>query len=276
MPPIRDPDGYPLYSPAGRAIISRAIGAYRRRPIRGPSAADERFDAACCRGQSVADGGRTAPRPAGARAGRRAGVAVAAAPDRRVRPRPRRVGARAARAPSRHRPRPAARAGRARKPPPAGGPARTPPTSCCSPSRTPTRWRRRRPAAAARPLLGDAVSRPARPPDAEAIRRPERGRDGAGPDRGDRPAALQRGAVRPAREHDLAPGATDAEAWCEFVAVFLQLYYFDRRRLGWFFPSVRRPADALRVIGADVDAGDLLRQTRPAGADELPYAFDRR
>jgi len=75
------------------------------------------------------------------------------------------------------------------------------------------------------------------------------------------------------RERYLPPRSDDREALGEFVAVFLELATFRPDLLPVYFPS----ADVGKVLAAiaeDVDADDLLRQTRPSGAADPSPPLD--
>ncbi|MDB5289962.1 MAG: hypothetical protein JWL69_1203 [Phycisphaerales bacterium] len=75
------------------------------------------------------------------------------------------------------------------------------------------------------------------------------------------------------RERYLPPRSDDREAFGEFVAVYLELATFRPDLLPVYFPS----ADVGKVLAAiaeDVDADDLLRQTRPSGAADPSPPLD--
>ncbi len=75
-------------------------------------------------------------------------------------------------------------------------------------------------------------------------------------------------------EHRVPDGPTPEELYAAFAAEFARTLFFRPSALAAVFPAADREA-VLRVIGADVDAGELLNATRPKGASErrdLPLA----
>jgi hypothetical protein len=68
------------------------------------------------------------------------------------------------------------------------------------------------------------------------------------------------------RERHLPPRCDDREAYSEFVAVYLELATFRPDLLAVYFPSAGDGGKVLAAIAEDVDAGELLRRSRPAGA----------
>ncbi len=76
------------------------------------------------------------------------------------------------------------------------------------------------------------------------------------------------------RERYIHGDADDAVAWREFAAVFLELRYFYPARLGGFFPSIDDRSALAALITEDFDADELLRETRPEGAADLPRGWE--
>ncbi len=74
------------------------------------------------------------------------------------------------------------------------------------------------------------------------------------------------------QERLLAAGADDAEVLAEFVAVFLELFYFHHPMLSRFFPLIADATPVLEWLGQSIDADGLWRQTRLAGAADAPAA----
>lgn len=70
------------------------------------------------------------------------------------------------------------------------------------------------------------------------------------------------------RERMLIPDFTRSDAFAEFVAVFLELSYFSPEWLADWFPSIEDPEQILDLLRHDIDADELYRTARPAGAPE--------
>jgi hypothetical protein len=66
--------------------------------------------------------------------------------------------------------------------------------------------------------------------------------------------------------------ATEADVYCAFTVVFLELFYFDRPMLRRFFPGILETAPVLESIAQSIDADGLWRKTFLAGA-AAPPAF---
>src|SRR5205823_2407399 len=71
-----------------------------------------------------------------------------------------------------------------------------------------------------------------------------------------------------AQEHQIAPHAEAREAYREFVAVFLELYYFARPLLETYFPGIDDLEDIRKFLERDVDGPGLYQGTRLPGAPE--------
>jgi hypothetical protein len=72
----------------------------------------------------------------------------------------------------------------------------------------------------------------------------------------------------------LPPGDLRA-AYEEFAAVFLELRFFDPRRLKYCFPSIASFEEVGNVLAEDVDAEALFAATRPEGAPDPKKPDDR-
>ena len=70
------------------------------------------------------------------------------------------------------------------------------------------------------------------------------------------------------RERYLSHNADPCETYAEFAAVYLELHYFQPRLLPVYFPAIGDAPAVLQTLAIDVDADDLLRRTRPSGADD--------
>ncbi len=68
------------------------------------------------------------------------------------------------------------------------------------------------------------------------------------------------------REEMLLPPRTSREAYIEFAAVFLELRYFAREHLAWYFPCLRDTSRIESLLRRDVDHGELFAVTRVRGA----------
>ena len=70
------------------------------------------------------------------------------------------------------------------------------------------------------------------------------------------------------RERYLPHHAGIRDTYAEFMAVYLELNYFQPDLLPVYFPSLKNPGHVLDVFSSDIDAIDLLRRTRPSGAED--------
>jgi hypothetical protein len=68
------------------------------------------------------------------------------------------------------------------------------------------------------------------------------------------------------QERLLLPPPGPRTAYAEFAATYLELRYFDRRKLPRYFPALASSESVDRLLAADVDAEALFRATRPEGA----------
>jgi hypothetical protein len=75
-------------------------------------------------------------------------------------------------------------------------------------------------------------------------------------------------------EQYLWPLCDDRTVYSEFAAVYLELRYFDRRLLPWFFPAIRDYPALDQLLAEDLDADALFAATRPAGAADPPLAVE--
>ena len=66
----------------------------------------------------------------------------------------------------------------------------------------------------------------------------------------------------------IAPGASDAEVFVAFVAIFLELSQFAPGLRIHTFPAIEDPAAVERLLAADLDAPALFGKTRPTGAPD--------
>jgi hypothetical protein len=74
----------------------------------------------------------------------------------------------------------------------------------------------------------------------------------------------------------LADGASDAAAYAEFAAFFLELRYFAGNLIPVYFPSLPPVPEVEAVLAADVDGAELFRRTRLPGApDPAPKTDDQ-
>src|SRR5579884_3316949 len=80
--------------------------------------------------------------------------------------------------------------------------------------------------------------------------------------------------IRTVLEHEkYLPRASDARsAYVEFVAVFLELRFFDPALLACYFPGLTDLDRIERQVAEDIDAPDLLARTRLPGAVPLAVA----
>ncbi len=69
-------------------------------------------------------------------------------------------------------------------------------------------------------------------------------------------------------EELLLPPIEDCNVYVEFAAVFLELQWFQPQLLPRFFPSMVQWDQIQQVLAQDVDAEDLFRRTRLAGAPD--------
>ncbi len=63
-----------------------------------------------------------------------------------------------------------------------------------------------------------------------------------------------------------SPGGEDCVVYEEFAALYLEMRYFAPEMLSFYFPAILRPEAVDAVLGQDVDAAELLAETRPEGA----------
>jgi len=68
------------------------------------------------------------------------------------------------------------------------------------------------------------------------------------------------------QEKYLLPGADDKDQYIEFAAVYLEMRQFAPSLLPSYFPGISDHEGMDRLLGEDVNAGELFEQTRPAGA----------
>jgi hypothetical protein len=76
------------------------------------------------------------------------------------------------------------------------------------------------------------------------------------------------------QERYLLPDADDAAVYAEFAAVYLELRWFAAGLLPAYFPSLADPERVDHLLGRDVDAAELFRQTRLPGAPEPVFRID--
>ena len=69
------------------------------------------------------------------------------------------------------------------------------------------------------------------------------------------------------QENFLFEGDDLAAVWEEFTTVFLELYHFDRHRIGQFFPAIEDPERVYAFLTEGIDAEAIFLKTRLAGAD---------
>ncbi len=69
------------------------------------------------------------------------------------------------------------------------------------------------------------------------------------------------------QENYLFEGDSLTVIWEEFATVFLELYHFDRHRIGQFFPAVEDPEWVYTFLTEEIDAEAIFQKTRLAGAD---------
>jgi hypothetical protein len=77
------------------------------------------------------------------------------------------------------------------------------------------------------------------------------------------------------QEHLLLPPGDDRVAYCEFVALYLELARFAPDTLPYTFPAVDRFSRIDAIVAPDVDADVVLAASRPASAPEHPYIAPR-
>jgi hypothetical protein len=70
------------------------------------------------------------------------------------------------------------------------------------------------------------------------------------------------------QEHLLLPPGDDTTVYIEFAALYLELRHFAPELLPVYFPAIESAEAVCAALAADVDAGELLRDTRPPGAPE--------
>jgi hypothetical protein len=70
------------------------------------------------------------------------------------------------------------------------------------------------------------------------------------------------------QDHYLAADPDERSVYLEFAAVYLELHYFAADLLPIYFPGLRGVDSVRTLLGQDVDAERLYRQTQPAGAPE--------
>jgi hypothetical protein len=70
------------------------------------------------------------------------------------------------------------------------------------------------------------------------------------------------------QEHQLAPQADARAVYLEFVAVFLELYYFTRPLLDSFFPAIRDVEQVKKDLDHILDSKDIFERMRLPGALE--------
>jgi hypothetical protein len=71
-----------------------------------------------------------------------------------------------------------------------------------------------------------------------------------------------------AQEDLLLPPRDDVAAYVEFAAVYLELRFFARGLLPYYFPSIEDPEAIDAILTRDVDAKSLFRAARPQWAPE--------
>jgi hypothetical protein len=73
------------------------------------------------------------------------------------------------------------------------------------------------------------------------------------------------------QEQWLLPPADDATLYKEFAALYLELRYFARPLIAYFFPSIADWNAIDGLLAADVAADEMWAATRPAGASEPEF-----
>lgn len=73
------------------------------------------------------------------------------------------------------------------------------------------------------------------------------------------------------QEHLLLPPGDDRVAYCEFVALYLELARFAPDTLPHTFPAIESFARIDAIVAQDIDASSVLAASRPASAPEQPY-----
>jgi hypothetical protein len=76
------------------------------------------------------------------------------------------------------------------------------------------------------------------------------------------------------QENFALPPGDDATFYEEFVALYLELWYFARHLIRRYFPTLPSPEIVNRLLAEDVDAEHLFKATRPLGAPEPDVADD--
>src|SRR5690606_37950352 len=72
-------------------------------------------------------------------------------------------------------------------------------------------------------------------------------------------------------------GASDHEAYIEFVAVYLELRYFARYTLESYFPAIRDWRAISRIVGQDINHRQIYEQIRIDGlSDQKPRGREGR
>ncbi len=66
----------------------------------------------------------------------------------------------------------------------------------------------------------------------------------------------------------LLPGADERTVYIEFMAVFFELHFFAAYQLPACFPALRDPEKVLQLLSEDIDALDLFKRSRLAGAPD--------
>ncbi|HVK07899.1 MAG TPA: serine/threonine-protein kinase [Gemmataceae bacterium] len=89
-------------------------------------------------------------------------------------------------------------------------------------------------------------------------------------------AALEEARIVLDQDGLLPPKADARTAYIEFAATYLELKYFAPPLVPIYFPSLPPAAEVDALLAQDVDAGQLFKKTRPAGApDPEPVTDDQ-